>query len=113
MSPLTKGVRPPVLLTPEKVEQARAMARAGRGVLAIMAAFGVSEEAVIQALAPMRMRNTRASRGTLNVTLATLDFVKSQSLPNEAIWKTVGRLLTELVMLRAELITLRAMKGGL
>jgi hypothetical protein len=47
----------------------------------------------------------------VNVTLATHDFVMSQRLEREPVWKTTGRLLTELVMLRVEVLALRAMKG--
>jgi hypothetical protein len=59
----------------------------------------------------MRMPKPNASRATVNVTLATHDFVMSQRLEREPVWKTTGRLLTELVMLRVEVLALRAMKG--
>jgi hypothetical protein len=108
MSPLTEAVRPFVQLTKEQCVVARRLRRTGYEVEAIAANLSVSVEAVLQALAPMRMHNPAASRATLNVTLATHDFVMHQRLGNEPVWSTTGRLLTELVMLRAEVIVLRA-----
>lgn len=112
MSPLTERTRPRVLLSPEQIATARRLRRKGQNVTDIATELGVSTVAVLQALAPMRMPNTRASRATLNVTLPTHAFVKAEQRGGEPVWETTGRLLTELVMLRAEVMALRAMKGG-
>lgn len=111
MSSLTKALRPPTGMPEETLEWARKLRRRGKTVSNIAAELGYPEEEVRVALAPMRTANPSRSRATLNVTLATWQFVQSQQQPGEAIWETVGRLLTELVMLRAEVLVLKAKKS--
>ena len=111
MSPLTERIRPSVILSDDQCRLARQFRRAGYEVDWIALHIGTTEEAILQALAPMRMPNVAASRSTLNVTTASHEFIMSQRLGGEPIWKTTGRLLTELAMLRAEVLTLRAMKS--
>ncbi|MBR0642095.1 hypothetical protein [Plastoroseomonas hellenica] len=112
MSPLTERTRPRALLSPERSSTARRLRREGLEVNKIAEELGTTTAAVLQALAPMRMPNTRASRAILNVTLPTHAFVVAERRDGEPAWETTGRLLTELVMLRAEVMALRAMKGG-
>ena len=72
---------------------------------------GVPEEAVRQALATMRTRAPRPTRKTLNVGVLEYQFVGAHSLGDEPTWKTVNRLLNELIALRAENLVLRARIG--
>lgn len=110
ISPLTVAVRPPVKLPARECVRARALKKAGESTAEIAVQLDVEEDAVLQALAPMRMPNSAASRCSLNVTVATADFVKYQRLPNEPIWETTGRLFMELVTLRTEAFVSQAMK---
>jgi hypothetical protein len=96
----------------EACARARKQRRRGREIPEIAADLGYPEEVVELALASMRTPNRRRSRATLNVTLETGDFVRSQQGSGERIWQTVGRLLTELATLRAEVIGLRARVGA-
>jgi hypothetical protein len=112
MSPLTAATRPAVQITPEQCILARKLKRQGHGVGEIASVISATTESVLQALAPMRMRNPAASRATLNVTMTTHQFVLHQRRDGEPIWRTTGRLLTELVILRAEVIALRARRGS-
>ena len=77
----------------------------------IAALLVTTHEAVIQALAPMRMRKLNPSRATLNATLAARDFAVANRFGDEPMWKIVDRLFFELAALRAENFVLRAMKG--
>src|SRR6185312_15855709 len=102
MSPLTLLTRPHPLLNAERARAARRLKRQGHDVPAIALALAVPEPAVLEALASMRMANTNASRATLNVTFATQEFVMQERQHCEPVWQVAGRLLTELIVLRAE-----------
>lgn len=96
----------------ETEERARTLCRRGWDIPAIAAELGHPEESVELACASLRTPNPSRTRATLNVTLETHDFVHSQRRNGEPVWLATERLLTELVMLRAEVLGLRARVGA-
>lgn len=114
MSPLTEVLRPPVGLSNDMADQARRLKRRGHTLTTVEIAArlgGVSEEAVRQALATMRTRASRPTRRTLNIGVLEHQFVEAHRLHGEPIWRTVNRLLNELITLRTENLVLGARKG--
>lgn len=114
VSPLTEALRPPIGLSKDMADQARRLKRRDHTLTTAEIATklgNVSEEAVRQALATMRTRARRPTRRTLNIGVLEHQFVEAHSLSGEPIWRTVNRLLNELIMLRAESLVLRARKG--
>jgi hypothetical protein len=101
MSHRTAALRPQIALTPEEATKARAMRRRGAEPEAIAERFGVPVTEVEKALVQMRSRRPETTRGTLNVTLAAHRLVMSERQGDEPLWRTMDRLLDELLRLRA------------
>jgi hypothetical protein len=59
---------------------------------AIADELNVSLLSVSYALANLRTPRPDPPRASLNVSLASLDYVRARQRPGEAIWKTVNRL---------------------
>lgn len=113
VSPLTEALRPPIDLSIDMATSARRLKRQDHTLTAAEIAVrlgGASEEAVRQALATMRTRVSRPTRRTLNIGVLEHQFVGAHRLNSEPIWRTVNRLLNELITLRAENLVLRARK---
>jgi hypothetical protein len=101
MSRRTAALRPSIALTPEEAAKARAMRRRGAEPADIAAHFGVPLAEVEKALVQMRSRRPETTRGTLNVTLAAHRLVMAERQGDEPLWRTMDRLLDELLRLRA------------
>lgn len=101
MSRRTAALRPAIALTPEEAAKARALRRRGAEPEAIADHFGVAVTEVEKALVQMRSRRPETTRGTLNVTLAAHRLVMAERQGDEPLWRTVDRLLDELLRLRA------------
>jgi hypothetical protein len=101
MSRRTAALRPEIALTPEEAGKARAMRRRGAEPEDIAARFGVPVTEVEKALVQMRSRRPETTRGTLNVTLAAHRLVMAERVGDEPLWRTMDRLLDELLRLRA------------
>ncbi len=100
MSRRTAALRPEIALSPEEAGKARALRRRGEEPEAIATHFGVPLVEVEKALVQMRSPRPETTRGTLNVTLAAHRFVMSERQGDEPLWRTVDRLLDELLLLR-------------
>lgn len=102
MSRRTAALRPQIALTPEESAKARALRRKGAEPEEIAARFGVPVTEVEKALVQMRSPRPETTRGTLNVTLAAHRFVLAERLGDEPLWRTVDRMLDELLRLRGQ-----------
>lgn len=110
MSRRTAALRPPIALDPAQAAKARQLRRRGEPTPAIAAHFGVPIEEVEKALVQMRSPRPETTRGTLNVTLAAHRLVMSERIGDEPIWRTVDRMLDELLRLRAAAKPRRAVR---
>ncbi|MGG5808809.1 hypothetical protein [Falsiroseomonas sp. CW058] len=111
MSRRTAALRPAIALTPEEASKARALRRRGAEPDAIAAHFGVPVVEVEKALVQMRSPRPETTRGTLNVTLAAHRLVMAERIGDEPLWRTVDRLLDELLRRRAEAMRRRPGPG--
>ena len=102
MSRRTQILRPAIQLTPHQAVQARKLRRQGHAPEQIAAVFGVPPEEVEKALVQMRSPRPETTRGTLNVTLAAHRFVMEERRGEEPMWRTMDRLIDELLRLRAD-----------
>ena len=102
MSRRTAALRPQIALTPEEAAKARALRRKGAEPQGIADRFGVPLTEVEKALVQMRSPRPETTRGTLNVTLAAHRLVMSERRGEEPLWRTMDRLLDELLRLRAQ-----------
>ena len=102
MSRRTERLRPPIALHPKQVAEARRLRRAGAEPQQIAAALGAASEEVEKALVQMRSPRPETTRGTLNVTLAAHKVLLAERVGDEPLWKTVDRIVGELLQLRAE-----------
>jgi hypothetical protein len=100
MSRRTAALRPAIALTPEEAAKARALRRKGAEPEAIAERLGAPLTEVEKALVQMRSRRPETTRGTLNVTLAAHAQVMAERRGEEPLWRTVDRLLDELLRLR-------------
>jgi hypothetical protein len=103
MSHRTAALRPAIALTPEEAAKARALRRKGEEPEDIAARFGVPVTEVEKALVQMRSRRPETTRGTLNVTLAAHRLVMTERRGDEPLWRTMDRLLDELLRLRGQM----------
>jgi hypothetical protein len=101
MSRRTAALRPAIALDPAAATRARALRRQGLEPEAIAARFGVAIEEVEKALVQMRSPRPETTRGTLNVTLDAHRLVMAERRGDEPLWRTMDRLLDELLRLRA------------
>jgi hypothetical protein len=102
MSRRTERLRPAIALRPAQVAEARRLRRLGAEPEQIATALGVAMEEVEKALVQMRSPRPETTRGTLNVTLAAHKVILAERIDNEPLWRTVDRLVGELLQLRAE-----------
>jgi hypothetical protein len=102
MSKRTEALRPPILLTPKEVQEARRMRRSGMDPHAIAETLGKPMDEVEKALVQMRMPRPESTRGTLNITLAAHNVVMKERRGNEPLWQTFDRIVDELLQLRAQ-----------
>jgi hypothetical protein len=102
MSQRTAALRPQIALTPEEAAKARALRRRGAEPEDIADRFGVPVTEVEKALVQMRSPRPETTRGTLNVTLAAHRLVMSERRGDEPLWRTMDRLLDELLRLRSQ-----------
>jgi hypothetical protein len=100
MSRRTAALRPAIALDAKQAARARRERRRGATPEAIAAAFGVPLEEVEKALVQMRSPRPETTRGTLNVTLAAHRFVLEERQGDEPLWKTMDRLVDELIARR-------------
>ena len=102
-SPYTAALRPRIGLSPEACEAARRAKRENPDATPaeIAAQLGAAEADVVLALATLRSRNPRRTRGTINGTLEAEDFIRREGRNDEPVWQTLDRLLGELAQLRA------------
>lgn len=108
MSRRTAALRPQIALSPEEAAKARALRRRGAEPEDIAERFGVPVGEVEKALVQMRSPRPETTRGTLNVTLAAHRLVMAERLGDEPLWRTMDRLLDELLHLRTMARTRRA-----
>lgn len=101
MSRRTAALRPTIALDPAQATKARALRRQGHEPGAIAARFGVPVEEVEKALVQMRSPRPETTRGTLNVTLDAHRLVMAERRGDEPLWRTIDRMLDELLRLRA------------
>jgi len=101
MSRRTAALRPQIALSPEEASKARALRRKGAEPEEIAERFGVPVAEVEKALVQMRSPRPETTRGTLNVTLAAHRLVMAERRGDEPLWRTMDRLLDELIGLRA------------
>lgn len=111
MSRRTAALRPQIALTPEEAAKARSLRRKGETPEEIAARFGVEVVEVEKALVQMRSPRPETTRGTLNVTLAAHRFVMSERIGDEPLWRTMDRLVDELLRLRAAAKPKRGTRG--
>ncbi|MGG5821136.1 hypothetical protein [Falsiroseomonas sp. HW251] len=102
MSRRTAALRPAIALTPEEATKARALRRKGADPEDIAERLGAPMAEVEKALVQMRSRRPETTRGTLNVTLAAHRLVMAERQGDEPLWRTMDRLLDELLRLRAQ-----------
>jgi hypothetical protein len=102
MSRRTVALRPQIALTPEEAAKARALRRKGAEPEDIADRLGVPVTEVEKALVQMRSPRPETTRGTLNVTLAAHRLVMSERRGDEPLWRTMDRLLDELLRLRSQ-----------
>lgn len=108
MSRRTAALRPAIALTPEEATKARALRRKGAEPETIADRLGAPLAEVEKALVQMRSRRPETTRGTLNVTLAAHRLVMAERQGEEPLWRTMDRLLDELLRLRAQAAPRRA-----
>lgn len=101
MSRRTAALRPAIALEPAQATRARTLRRQGQEPDAIAARLGVPVEEVEKALVQMRSPRPETTRGTLNVTLAAHRMVMAERVGDEPLWRTIDRMLDELLRLRA------------
>ena len=111
MSHRTERLRPAIALLPKQVAEARRFRRLGAEPEQIATALGVATEEVEKALVQMRSPRPETTRGTLNVTLAAHRVSLAERVGDEPLWKTVDRVVGELLQLRAEKILLASPTG--
>ncbi len=102
MSRRTERLRPVIALRPTQVAEARRLRRLGAEPEQIANALGVALEEVEKALVQMRSPRPETTRGTLNITLAAHRVFLAERIGDEPLWKTVDRVIGELLQLRAE-----------
>ena len=102
MSRRTERLRPAIALSPAQVAEARRLRRSGAEPAQIANALGAALEEVEKALVQMRSPRPETTRGTLNVTLAAHKVIVAERIGDEPLWKTVDRIVGELLQLRAE-----------
>ena len=102
MSRRTERLRPAISLRPAQVVEARRLRRLGAEPEQIAVSLGVATEEVEKALVQMRSPRPETTRGTLNVTLAAHKVFLQERIGDEPLWKTVDRIVDELLQLRAE-----------
>ena len=102
MSRRTERLRPAIALSPAQVAEARRLRRLGAEPEQIAVALCVAVEEVEKALVQMRSPRPETTRGTLNVTLAAHKVFLQERIGDEPLWKTVDRVIGELLQLRAE-----------
>jgi hypothetical protein len=102
MSHRTAALRPQIALTPEEASKARALRRRGAEPEEIAERLGAPLSEVEKALVQMRSRRPETTRGTLNVTLAAHRLVMAERRGDEPLWRTMDRLLDELLRLREQ-----------
>ena len=102
MSRRTERLRPAISLRPAQVVEARRLRRLGAEPEQIAVSLGVAAEEVEKALVQMRSPRPETTRGTLNVTLAAHKVFLQERIGDEPLWKTVDRIVDELLQLRAE-----------
>lgn len=102
MSHRTERLRPAIALLPKQVGEARRLRRLGAEPGQIAVALGVATEEVEKALVQMRSPRPETTRGTLNVTLAAHNVFLQERIGDEPLWRTVDRVVDELLQLRAE-----------
>ncbi len=102
MSRQTERLRPAIALSPAQVAEARRLRRLGAEPEQIAVALSVATEEVEKALVQMRSPRPETTRGTLNVTLAAHRMFLQERIGDEPLWKTVDRVVDELLQLRAE-----------
>ena len=102
MSRRTERLRPAIALRPAQVAEARRLRRLGTEPEQIATALSVALEEVEKALVQMRSPRPETTRGTLNVTLAAHKVFLAERIGDEPLWKTVDRVVGELLQLRAE-----------
>ena len=98
----TEALRPAIALSPQQVQAARALRRAGLAPEIIAERLAAPLDEVEKALVQMRMPRPETTRGTLNVTLAAHRVVMKERRGDEPIWQTFDRMIDELLHLRAE-----------
>lgn len=101
MSRHTVALRPAIALDPQDANRARRMRRRGASPAEIATQLSAPVEEVEKALVQMRTRRPETTRGTLNVTLDAHRLVLAERQGNEPLWRTMDRLLDELLRLRA------------
>ena len=101
MSARTGRLRPRVALSPAQVVQARRLRRAGHEPDDIATSLGVALDEIEKVLMQMRSPRPETTRGTLNVTLAAHKVIMRERVGNEPLWRTMDRLVDELLRLRA------------
>ncbi len=102
MSRRTERLRPAIALLPKQVAEARRLRRLGAEPEQIATALGVATEEIEKALVQMRSPRPETTRGTLNVTLAAHKVFLAERVGDEPLWKTVDRVVGELLQLRAD-----------
>ena len=102
MSRQTERLRPTIALSPAQVAEARRLRRLGGEPEQIAVALSVATEEVEKALVQMRSPRPETTRGTLNVTLAAHRVFMQERIGDEPLWKTVDRVVDELLQLRAD-----------
>ena len=97
------ALRPRIGLSPERCDLARRAKRVNPDATPaeIAAQLGAAEADVVLALATLRSRNPRRTRGTINGTLEAEDLIRREGRNDEPVWQTLDRLLGELAQLRA------------
>ncbi len=112
MSRTTQALRPSIALSEAEARRARALRRQGEAPPVIAERLGLPLEEVEKALLQMRNPRPETTRGTLNVTLAAHRFVMSERQGDEPLWRTVDRLLDELLLLRGSSKPRRARRSS-
>ena len=105
MSRRTERLRPAIALLPRQLAEARRLRRLGAEPEQIATALDVATAEVEKALVQMRSPRPETTRGTLNVTLAAHKVFLAERIGDEPLWKTVDRVVDELLRLRAEKAT--------
>ncbi len=101
MSRRTQSLRPSIALDAREAAKARKLRRAGAEPAEISEVIGVPIEEVEKALVQMRSPRPETTRGTLNVTLAAHRLIMQERIGDEPIWRTMDRMLDELLRRRA------------